>query len=296
MTKIHLTNFTVDLEYDHIRGKELMRFGSYQKLHDSVYRWRFLLKDIQEIQKILDEVLEFDKEDILRDVLPHCDPLIKELEADVGTYKKTSTYQIAVVEEGYRVSWHKGSGEEESHGVTRVLIEHIWENVLKDMEPLKPEQTPKVAEKIVRSLSFNNWDRHRKPNARGWHNFISDLFAEKKDAMNMESKLVGKEWFYETSGDFNWKHFFGSRKEYFKLFYVPMKAFVALGLVEHTKGGYVIRQEGEFKLQKEFKELDMVLYDKEAENKAKEHEGIDEWDWEERVVRRPVFTKEGIRQ
>lgn len=280
--KACLVNFTLDLPFDHIRYEQLRRLGEYRKLENNVYRWTFLLKDFDEVQKLLGEIVEFNKELLLRDVLVHCEPLIRELEANMGTYKKTTTYQLSRSEEGYRVSWYRGSGEEVSILVSRHLIEHIYTNVIAKMKVGEPMASPKVAEKIVKSLLYDNWRRRERLDMKQWYNCLHEMFEGGTD--NLEAKLAGKEFFHETSGDFNWKHFFGSRREYSKLFYSPMKCLVAMGIIEHTKAGYVIRQEGEFRLQETFQELELYIDTRPPDNKTRT-QGIEKWDWGESPIK-----------
>lgn len=47
--------------------------------------------------------------------------------------------------------------------------------------------------------------------------------------------------FNRLSGSFQFDKFFGSRQDYFKLFYYPIKVLQAYGVVHHAKDGHVVR-------------------------------------------------------
>jgi hypothetical protein len=250
-----IRTFTVDLPHLRSEYEVLEKLGTYTKVAEGVYRWTFVLDDIEKVQVALGgDIIEFEKDDIVRGIIPHCEPLMRAL--DVELHKKgKGTITVVVIEGGYQVTYYQG-GAEKSFTVARSLVEKIWFEVMAKYEKDAPQEAKKVAEDIVQALQKHHW-QHDEP-----------LFLDDKD--NEEYPEVVKRWEYAKTGNFNWKYFFGDRRNYHKLYYAPMKAMVGLGLASHSKDGKIVRlaDVDEFDSQRKFKEIELCQKQVEREQDA----------------------------
>lgn len=87
------------------------------------------------------------------------------------------------------------------HNLDKVLVNRVWKNVISRQPLNKPVKTSTVAENICRELEITRFNR--------------------------------------DSGTFQFDKFFGSRKDYYKYFYLPMKVLVHQGKIKHHKSGTV---------------------------------------------------------
>jgi hypothetical protein len=256
--KATLTKFTIDLPFLRSEFESLNRLGEYAKVEENVYRWSFPLCHMKEVIVALNgSVIEFDKEHLLQDVIPYCDPLVKELEIEVeGRGKGKIT--VCVDELVYHVEWTT-RGTKMHYAVAKALIERYWFDAMADLPVGKPIHKRELMERMVMALEKHHWDK------------TEPIFEEAEQGKFKE--LIARGWKHVRTGNFNYKYLQGDRANDIKLWYAPVKVMVGLGLVEHTFGGYVIKlvETKEFDSQKKFGEMKLYQQQVEEELNAPEH-------------------------
>lgn len=254
-----LVNFTVDLPYLRSEYEALNRLGDYDKVNDNLYRWTFPLCHIKEVMVALNgSVIEFDKEHLLKDVIPYCDPLVKELKIEVeGRGKGKIT--VCVDELVYHVSWTT-RGAKMHYMVAKALIEKYWFDAMADIPVGKKMHKRDLMERMVKALEKHHWD------------MTEPIFSEEAEQEEYKD-LIERGWKHVKTGNFNYKYLQGDRANDIKLWYAPIKVMVGLGLVEHTFGGYVIKlvKTEDFESQQKFGEIELYEQQVEEELNAPEH-------------------------
>ena len=261
-----VVSFTLDLPHLRSEFEALSRLGEYSKLANNVYRWHFPLVKLEAVQIALGgKLVEFDKDEIVRDILPHCEPLMKELQIQLDR-KGKGTIVVDVLEEGYVVKWWQ-RGEEKKYTVACALVEKAWYDVISQYPMNEAVETKKFAEDFINALELHHW--------------TSDpLFMTEEQCKDYEALVKDRGWRYDKTGNFNWKYLFGDRAHLFHLIYAPIKVLVGLKMVVHRRDGHVIRilERDEFDKQKRFREVVLLQEQEERECEPPEkRDDILEW-------------------
>lgn len=251
-----LTYFTLDLPFLRSEFEALHRLGDYDKVDENTYRWSFPLCHLKEVIVALNgSMVQFDKEHLLRDVIPFCDPLVHELEIEVeGRGKGKIT--VCVDELVYHVEWTT-RGKKMHYAVAKALVEKYWFEAMADIPIGEPIHKRQLMEKFVSALEKHHWDS------------VEEEPLFEPDEQEECKERIQKGWKHQRTGNFNYKYLQGDRANDIKLWYAPIKVMVGLGLVEHTFSGYVVKlvDTGEFHSQMQIGEIE--LYQKQEEEQER---------------------------
>jgi len=246
--------FTLDLPWLNSEYEALRRLGTSEMILTNLYRWTFPLNHLDAVSTALNGmIIQFDKGIIMKEIIPRCDPILQQMQVDMAA-KGQGELVIALRPEGYMLTWWQ-RGVEKHKVVSRGLVEKIWFDViLQKMKVGEKKRSRKLAEWIIRALEKHHWDTNQ-------------LFYEKVENDEIQGYVCQGRWNHNRSGNFNYKYFNGDRANYFGLFYYPIKVLQAMGLIEHTRGGDVIRlgKDSEFEAQTKFYHKRLIIEERERE-------------------------------
>jgi len=221
-----ISHFQLSLPFLHRQYNMLEKLGTYKKKENNIYDWTFPYENWGAVQNALGgSVLEHDREHLMRDILPHCDPLIQEITVELHRTGKGSI-TIMVEGEGYLVKWFQ-SGEEKQFLVARSFVELVWNDVIRAYPVGVPIKSREVGEAIISALGNTHFN-------------YPIMLHDDEDRYMQRCVKVGK-WNHARSQKFDWSKFFGSRSDYHRYFYLPIKCLVAFGWIEHQKDGHIVR-------------------------------------------------------
>jgi len=291
-----------NLYLPHLRSEfeALRKIGSYIISDKNIYRWTFPITAIKEVQIALNgSIVEYDKTFLEKFIIPHCDPLMQELEVGLNS-KGKGEYVLTVIPEGYLVTWYE-RGKAVHATVARDYVELIWNEVIctvnkgempdnnltaRDLlEEKRAIRGSKVAEKIMKILERHHWD-------------INTYFLDEKNGETVTKFVNQGKWNHERSGKFNWNYFLGHRKYHKNMYLYPLRVLKAMGLLEHTHNGVVIRlsDKDEFEVQARFTEKHLMEEEMERETRTinthmedRTAENIDTWDFDKRKKQGKLF-------
>jgi len=256
-----VSHFQIDLPFLRPEYEGLSRLGSHEKVTEGLYRWTFKTDKLGDVQNILGgKIIQYNKDNLLMDILPHCEPLMEELETSVHK-KGKGTIAVAVEGEGYYVTWYQ-AGKPVTHLVAKSLVELIWNEVISKQPYGERIPTRDVCANIVKALELNHWNY--------------PMFVEDKQNNYMRECIKVGKWNHARSKDFNFAYFFGKRGDYFKLFYTPIKCLKGLDWIDHTKDGTIIRLKESDDFYKGVRFDEIVMIQKECEEELCRPENPDD--------------------
>lgn len=163
------------------------------------YRWIFKYSDIEKVEAIIGTI-----------EIPGLREGFKKEEVVVPKFKGKDFVEIVEYPKIYQIVEHRKVEDPETgeievkalkHNLDKVLVNRIWKNVISRQPLNKPVKTSTVAENICRELEITRFNR--------------------------------------SSGTFQFDKFFGSRKDYYKYLYLPLKVLQWQGKIIHHKYGAV---------------------------------------------------------
>lgn len=199
--KAELT-FYIKLPWQQTTYKELQNICVNYKWEDKIGNWIFLYSDIKKVESIIGKKIEID------DFREHS---INEVSVD--NWKGKDLIEIIELPETYKINTNQKQVVNEETGefkikrdtyeIPKELVRIIIRDIIGHMPLNKPVRSRTVAKNIMESLRIDR--------------------------------------FHTESGNFDFKKFFGNRKDYKTYFYYPMKVLVDKGWIRHHKSGKVER-------------------------------------------------------
>jgi len=176
--------------------------GFYVKDRNSDnYIWTFPIESLPKVVSVIGKPIEVSEED-LKVALDYC-PLIKE-QVEIEPVKGKGKLEIYELPDVYEIVTVIGK-EEQVYRIPKENVLTAWSILLKYPMNVKVKSRD-VAEEICKALGIRRYFRR-----------------------------IGDREF------FDWEKFFGSRGDYYRYFYLPIKVLEAKGLIVHHKRGEVER-------------------------------------------------------
>lgn len=197
----HLT-FSIELPWQQTTYEPLKSLALFYRWEGGIGKWVFKMKDLKQVELIIGKTI----------LIPEFRDQFNKETIIVPRFKGKDFVEIKEYPMIYQIIEHRKEEDEDgsidnkeiTHEIPRALVETMWKEIIVHQPLNKPIKTSTVAEKMCTLLALNRF-------------------------------------FREGTNTFDFAKFFGSRKDYYTYFYLPIKVLVHTGKVKHHKSGKIER-------------------------------------------------------
>lgn len=205
---------TFNLKTDYIQTgfRELAKIGKYEWV-DKQCIWTFPLKHIRKVENLLGKPIEFDKTHLIS-YLKKRMPLQSE-QASTPEFKGKGEIVITLLDElkKYEIVEYR----KVENGNDEIEI--------KELRHMLPMGLVECMKDVLSELDENRYKNHK--------------ISCRALAQKMTEKLHIDRFNREDTGSFDWNKFFGSRRDYYNFYYLPLKVLAHKNMVIHHKNGKI---------------------------------------------------------
>ena len=189
--------------------KELVDMGGNYKWKNGKCEWQFPLKMKKRVESIIGHPIEFNMDD-KKILMKLIDPI--RTKAEIEEFKGKGEIKVDLHGDIYVITEYRKT-ENEYGEIINQVIRHESPKVLRDT--------------MYQVLSETN----------------ENLYKNKKiGCRSLACKIMeelGINRFHNINNIFDWSKFFGSRKDYYKYYYLPLKILSHQNMVKHHKNGKI---------------------------------------------------------